>query len=338
MRNLSDGKILITGGAGFIGSVLIWELNNRGLENLVVCDRLGKDNKFKNMIPLRFNDYVDADELLAQISTNSIALNDIRTIFHLGACASTTESDCDYLIRNNFEYTKVLAKFAMANDCRFVYASSAATYGDGSQGMSDDDENLYSLRPLNMYGYSKHLFDCYAKRQKFLDKIYGLKYFNVFGPNENHKGTMISMVNRAYNQIITNGMVTLFRSHRSDYKDGEQLRDFLYVKDAVDITLFLAMVDSAMDGSPTGGLFNAGSGEAHSWIELVTPIFKVLNRPVTIDFIDMPGHLVHGYQYYTRADLGKLRKLGYTKSMTGLSDAVVDYVKNYLIPNRLIGE
>ncbi|MDR2735394.1 MAG: ADP-glyceromanno-heptose 6-epimerase [Puniceicoccales bacterium] len=337
MRNLSNGRILVTGGAGFIGSLLIWELNNRGIENIVICDRLGKDGRFKNIIPLRFDDYIDADELLGKITTNDGKLKDLDTVFHLGACAVTAEADCDYLMKNNFEYTKALAKFALANDCRFVYASSAATYGDGTGGMSDGDDNLYDLRPLNMYGYSKHLFDCYAKRHGFLDKIYGLKYFNVFGPNENHKGDMISMVRRAYDQIIDNGAVNLFRSYRNDYKDGEQLRDFIYVKDAVDITIFLATVDSIADGKPTGGLFNVGSGESHSWIELVTPIFETLDIPVNINFIDMPGWLVDKYQYYTRADLGKLRRLGYTKKMTKLSDAVIDYVKNYLIPDRLVG-
>ncbi|MDR0351317.1 MAG: ADP-glyceromanno-heptose 6-epimerase [Puniceicoccales bacterium] len=338
MRDLSKGKILVTGGAGFIGSALVRELNSRGLENLLICDRLGKDYRFRNMIPLRFDDYIDADELLSRISSNDMVLKDIETIFHLGACAITTESDCDYLIKNNFEYTKALAKFAMARDCRFVYASSAATYGNGSRGMSDDDEHLYDLRPLNMYGYSKHLFDCYAKGHGFLDKIYGLKYFNVFGPNENHKGTMISMVRKAYDQIIGDGVVKLFKSHRPDYKDGEQLRDFIYVKDAVDITIFLAMVDSSMDGRSTGGLFNVGSGKAHSWIELVTPVFEALGRPVNIDFVAMPEHLIDIYQYYTKADLGKLRRLGYAKTITSLGDAVADYVKNYIEPDRIMGE
>jgi ADP-L-glycero-D-manno-heptose 6-epimerase len=251
---LANRRILVTGGAGFIGSALIWALNRRGLENILVSDYLKHDEKWKNLVPLRFADYVEADELHRLARENSPQLADIGSVFHLGACSATTERDAAYLIRNNYEYTKDLAQWALSRPARFVYASSAATYGDGSQGMSDSAE-LTTLRPLNMYGYSKHLFDLFARQNGFLDRIVGLKYFNVFGPNEDHKADMRSLVHKAYGQVVETGVIKLFASDRSEYADGEQKRDFLYVKDAVEMSIHLAETPSA------GGLFNLGSGE-----------------------------------------------------------------------------
>ena len=267
----------------------------------------------------------------SRVEADDPALADVELVFHLGACSSTTERDAAYLIRNNFEYTKKLAHWALAHDARFVYASSAATYGDGSAGMSDLENDLHVFRPLNMYGYSKHLFDLYAARHGFLDGIVGLKYFNVFGPNEDHKGDMRSLVHKAYRQIVDTGKVSLFKSHRPDYRDGEQQRDFLYVKDAVNMTIELAETATA------GGLFNVGSGEAHTWIELANAIFAALDRPPQIGFIDMPEALRDKYQYFTRADLTKLR--GYCKNvpLTPLDESVADYVQNYLAPDRRLG-
>jgi ADP-L-glycero-D-manno-heptose 6-epimerase len=322
MTDLSKGRILVTGGAGFIGSALVWALNQRGMENILICDVLGSDEKWKNLVPLRFADYVEAADLAGRLG------KEIRAIFHLGACSSTTETDASYLIHNNFEYTKMLAHFALANDCRFVYASSAATYGSLADRISES-LSLEKLRPLNMYGYSKHLFDCYAQRAGILDRITGLKYFNVFGPNEYHKGDMRSVVHKAFGEIRATGKVSLFKSYRPEYPDGGQQRDFLYVKDAIAATLFLA---ERIDG---GGLFNIGSGQPNTWISLVTPIFS--GEP-KIDFIDMPEPLRPKYQYFTCADVSKLRAAGFTQPFTPLADAVSDYVKNYLIPGKHLGD
>jgi ADP-L-glycero-D-manno-heptose 6-epimerase len=235
-------------------------------------------------------------------------------------------------MKNNFEYTKVLAHWAIATNARFVYASSAATYGDGAQGMDDKKEDLTKLRPLNMYGYSKHLFDLYAQRSGIAKRVVGLKYFNVYGPNENHKGDMRSVVNKAFDQIHSTGKVQLFKSHRPDYRDGEQERDFLYVKDAVNMTLFLG------EHPLSGGLYNLGSGEAHTWLQLVTAIFAALNRAPNIEFVDMPEHLRAKYQYHTCADISKLRNLGYKEPLIPLEMAVADYVRNYLAPGKLLGD
>jgi len=329
MSNLENGRILVTGGAGFIGSALVWALNQRGIDNILISDYLGTDEKFRNLVPLRFSDYVEADALLADLP---MMLDNVTAIFHLGACSATTEKDSAYLIRNNYEYTKTLAKRALQKNIRFVYASSAATYGDGNEGMDDQMEDLHQLRPLNMYGYSKHLFDCYAKRNRFLNNIVGLKYFNVFGPNEDHKGDMRSVVHKAYGQINATGKVSLFKSHRPDYNDGEQQRDFLYVKDAVQMTMHLAETEDA------GGLYNLGSGNAHTWLDLVTPIFEALGKEPQIDFIDMPEQLREKYQYYTCATIKKLRSSGYSSEVTPLADSVKDYVGNYLVGDRRLGD
>ncbi len=332
MSKLQQGRVLVTGGAGFIGSALIWALNQRGVDNILVTDFLGQDDKFKNLVPLRFADYLEADALLAALATDDPRLRDVRWVFHLGACSATTERDARYLINNNFEYTKKLAAWALARNARFVYASSAATYGDGAQGMDDKDDDLARLRPLNMYGYSKHLFDLYAQREGWLPKIVGLKYFNVFGPNEDHKGDMRSVVHKAFQQIQASGRVQLFKSYHPDYPDGGQKRDFLYVKDAVAITLHLAETPAA------AGLFNVGSGQAHTWLELVNPIFAALNRAPAVDFIPMPEVLREKYQYFTQADVAKLKSVGFGLHMTPLADAVRDYVVNYLQPGRKLGE
>lgn len=321
-------RVLVTGGAGFIGSALVWGLNRGGCERLVLVDRLRSTDKWRHLGPLRFQDYLEADELLPRLLNGSLGKFDV--VLHMGACSSTTERDVEYLIKNNFEFTKTLCGWALETGARFLYASSAATYGDGSGGMSDTDPNLDRLRPLNAYGFSKQLFDRYAWRAGVLDRIVGLKYFNVFGPNEDHKGDMRSVVNKATAQAQVEGTIRLFKSYRREYQDGEQQRDFLYVKDAVAMTLHLAAHPTA------AGLFNIGSGVAHTWKQLALSVFRALGKEPRIDFIDMPEELRSRYQYYTKADIGKLRATGYEHPVTPLDDAVRDYVRNYLVLNRVL--
>ena len=322
--------ILVTGAAGMIGSALVWELNRRGFENIILTDRLGCTESWRNLVPLRFSDYLDASQLWEMLE--SPALDSVRWVFHLGACSSTTEKNASYLMDNNYHYTRRLAHWALAGERRFVYASSAATYGDGGAGMDDGQQQLDSFRPLNMYGYSKHLFDLYAHREGWHDRIVGLKYFNIFGPNENHKGDMRSMVIKAYLQIRETGAVRLFRSTNPEFTDGGQRRDFLYIKDAVAMTLHLATHSGA------AGIYNIGSGRSATWIELVTPVFEALELPVKVEFIDMPEVLHGKYQYHTCADITRLQQSGWAEPGRSLAAAVHDYVTHYLIPDRRLGD
>jgi ADP-L-glycero-D-manno-heptose 6-epimerase len=332
MIDFSKTRVLVTGGAGFIGSALVWELNRRGCERIVIADFLESSEKWKNLAPLTFEDYLEADDLVPRLNSKSIGRFDV--VLHMGACSSTTERNAAYLARNNYEFTKDLASCALASNARFVYASSAATYGDGAAGMKDDSSlsYLHTLRPLNMYGYSKQMFDLYAAQRGILDKIVGVKFFNIFGPNENHKGDMRSLVNKAYDQVVQTGEIRLFKSYRDEYADGAQKRDFLYVKDAVAMTLHLAAADN------TSGLFNVGSGDANTWRDLANAVFGALGETPNIRFIDMPEELRGKYQYFTQADIGRLRARGYSAAITPLADAVTDYVRNYLVPSAHLGD
>jgi ADP-L-glycero-D-manno-heptose 6-epimerase len=332
MIDFAKARVLVTGGAGFIGSALVWELNRRGCERIIIADFLETSEKWRNLVPLTFEDYLEADDLLPRLNSGSLGRFDI--VLHMGACSSTTERDAAYLARNNYEFTKDLAAWTLASSSRFVYASSAATYGDGDAGMRDDSSApyLHTLRPLNMYGYSKQMFDLFAAQRGILGNFAGVKFFNIFGPNENHKGDMRSLVNKAYAQIIETGEIKLFRSYRADYADGEQKRDFLYVKDAVAMTLHLAANDRA------NGLFNVGSGEANTWIDLASAVFAALGKPPNIRFVDMPEAIRAKYQYFTQADIGRLRESGYAAPVTPLADAVADYVTNYLARDAHLGD
>ncbi len=321
--------IIVTGGAGFIGSAIIDALNKRNITDILVVDQLGNDEKWKNLRNLSFADYVEKDDFLEMVVAKRIA-PPIEAVLHMGACTATTETDASYLIKNNYEYSKLLAQWATDANIRFIYASSAATYGDGSAGFSDNEEKIDNLRPLNMYGYSKHLFDLWARRTELLKKIVGLKYFNVFGPNEYHKADMQSFVVKAFEQIKATGKVRLFKSYKPKYKDGEQLRDFLYVKDAVDMTLFF------LDNPQLSGLFNIGTAKARTWNDLVKAVFTAMSKSANIEYIDMPESIRNQYQYFTQADITRLRKAGYDKQTTPLENAIKDYVQNYLQKDRYL--
>jgi ADP-L-glycero-D-manno-heptose 6-epimerase len=315
-------NIVVTGASGFIGRNLVAELNARGYDDLLLVDELGSSEKWGNLRGLRFEDILGPQEFINSLELGK--LPDLDAILHLGACSSTTERDADFLRRNNYAYTRRLCEWSLQHNTRFVYASSAATYGDGSNGYSDDVSLLNTLRPLNMYGYSKHMFDLWAHKHELFNRIVGLKYFNVYGPYEDHKGDMRSMVNKAYRQIKNTGKVQLFKSHRPGYADGEQMRDFIYVKDAVAVTLHF------LDDRGTGGLFNCGTGLARSWKDLMSATFSAMEVPSQIEFIEMPEVLRGKYQYFTQAETTKLRSAGYKASFTSLESAVHDYVANYL--------
>lgn len=322
--------IVVTGGAGFIGSAIVWRLNSLGNENIIIVDELGTTDKWKNLVGLKFQEFIHKDDFISAVIEDTIEFP-VEAIIHMGANSSTTEKDADHLFSNNYLYTQELAKYCLSKNVRFIYASSAATYGDGSLGFDDDESKLETLRPLNMYGYSKQLFDLWAKRNKVLDKIVGIKYFNVYGPNEYHKGDMRSVVHKAFEQVRDTGKVRLFKSLNPNYKDGEQMRDFVYVKDAVDMTLHF------LEHKDKNGIYNVGSGKARTWIDLVTSLFNAVGKPVNIEFIDLPDNLKEKYQYFTEANLAKIKSAGYNKPITSLEDGVNDYVKNYLLKNLYLG-
>lgn len=321
--------IIVTGGAGFIGSATIWKLNQVGRHDIVIVDELGDGEKWKNLNGLSFADIYHKADFLDMVLDNEVPFEP-EAIIHLGACSSTTEKDADYLLHNNFVYTVELAKYALERDIRFIYASSAATYGSGEFGYDDNEDELEKLRPLNMYGYSKQMFDLWAKQNKVLDRIVGLKYFNVYGPNEFHKGDMRSVVHKSFEQIRDTGKVKLFKSTHPKYADGGQMRDFIYVKDAVDMTLFF------LENNEANGIYNIGTGHARTWNDLVTSVFISIGKPVKIEYIDMPQHLLGKYQNFTEAKNDKLEKVGYSKQITSLEKGVEDYVKNYLLKNEYL--
>jgi ADP-L-glycero-D-manno-heptose 6-epimerase len=320
--------IILTGGAGFIGSALLRGLNDQGQGDVLLVDHLGTGDKWKNLVGKRYLDYIPKDQFLEQLLGGAFGEGEgVEAVVHLGACSATTESDADYLWRNNFKYSQLLATWCLEKNIRFIYASSAATYGDGSQGFLDDDSAIPSLRPLNMYGYSKQLFDQWALDEGLLDRFTGFKFFNVFGPNEAHKGEMRSLVDKAVLQIQQTGRLKLFKSTVEGLKDGEQTRDFVYVKDVVAVLLKVIGERSA------SGLYNLGSGTERTWNDLAAAVFKALGKPVAIDYIDMPEALRGKYQSRTRAEMGKLRQALGLLPIRSLEDAVDDYVKQHLIPD-----
>ena len=310
--------IILTGGAGFIGSCLLWRLNKEGLNDIIVVDEPITPEKKPNLNGKKFTDFIDKDTFLSLVSSDKLGRK-IDAIFHLGACSSTTLSDAEYFMKNNTEYSKKLAEYSIDKKIRFIYASSGATFGDGSEGFSDRDEDTLKLKPLNYYGNSKHLFDLWVIKNRLVDKIIGLKYFNVFGPNEYHKEDMRSVIAKSFGEIVKNKKIRLFKSHKKEYKDGEQKRDFMYVKDAVDATYFF------FENRGKGGIYNIGTGIARTWNDLAKAIFHALDIKPDIEYFDMPESLRDKYQYFTQADISKLRRADYNKDFFSLEDGVKEY-------------
>ena len=323
---------VITGGAGFIGSAICWKLNQLGRDDILIVDIDRNGTKSNNLENLSFGEFIEKDEFLDFLNSDELSKK-IETIYHMGACSSTTESDMNYLKANNVDYSISLAKWAAANNARFIYASSAATYGAGEFGFSDDIFLIPELKPLNKYGLSKQMFDMWVIENNLLNKFVGLKYFNVFGPNENHKGEMRSVVNKSYEQIKKTGKMGLFKSYNPEYKNGGQKRDFIYIKDAVEMTTFF---DTFNPGFNQSGIFNIGSGKAITWNDLAKAIFKAMSLEPCIEYIEMPENLKEQYQYFSEADITKLRKAGYKNKIISIEESVCDYVKNYLAAGKYL--
>lgn len=313
--------LIVTGGAGFIGCNLVRALNARGREDILLVDHIGDPAKRKNLARLKFAEYLDKAEFRAILRAGKAPA--AETVFHIGACSSTTETSWDYLLDNNVNYTRDLCEWSLAHGARFIYASSAATYGDGSLGY-DDDGLVPKLAPLNLYGRSKQEFDLHALRAGLLSRIAGLKYFNVYGPFEDHKGDMRSLVHKAYGQILERGEMTLFKSNRPEYRDGEQERDFVHVDDAVAATLFFH------DHPEVSGLYNCGTGVARPWLSLARALFSAMGREERIRFVEMPAEIRDKYQYHTCARMAKLRAAGFDRTFLSIEDGVARYVREHL--------
>lgn len=313
--------ILLTGGAGFIGSAFLRKLNDLGYNDIIVVDHLAESSKWKNLVGKKFLKYIPKEELFDILEKDKHYQN-LDSIIHLGACSRTTERNVDYVIKNNYEYSIRLAEYANQHDIRFIYASSAATYGRGEEGYTDTV--FYNLKPLNPYGFSKHLFDLWVINKHYDKKFVGLKFFNVFGPNEYHKDDMSSMVYKAYHQIKETKKVKLFRSNTPEYSDGGQMRDFVYVKDVCDVMIKI------LENKHIYGIYNIGTGKARSWNDLMNSVFAALNIEPVIEFIDMPDSIKNQYQNFTEADLTKFNNKIKDFHFNNLEDSIKDYVQNHL--------
>ncbi|MFH0920403.1 MAG: ADP-glyceromanno-heptose 6-epimerase [Fibrobacterota bacterium] len=310
--------IAVTGAAGFIGSAFLWKLNAEGQTDILAVDERNILDREKNLSNKKFSEYMDKDEFLTRARMNSLP-DRLNAIVHIGACSSTTETDAEFLWRNNTDYTRVLAEWCLAHRARFLYASSAATYGEGEEGYDDSDENTRRLKPLNLYGKSKQDFDLLALDKGWLHTIAGFKFFNVYGPNEYHKGDMRSIIAKSFDAVVKERKIRLFKSYRPAYPDGGQKRDFVYVKDAVDAVWYF------LEHPDKNGLFNIGTGQARTWNDLAAALFTALGIPLNIEYIEMPHTLRDKYQYFTEAKLDKLMSAGYVRPFTPLEAGVKDY-------------
>jgi ADP-L-glycero-D-manno-heptose 6-epimerase len=317
--------IILTGGAGFIGSCFLWKLNCEGIKDILVVDNLDNSDKWKNLLRKNYYDYIQKDHFLNLVIAKRFHPTP-QAIIHLGAISSTTLTDANYYVKNNYEYSKVLALWAFELDIPFIYASSAATYGDGKLGYDDDISEINNLSPLNMYGFSKHMFDLWLINNNYINKATGIKFFNVFGPNEYHKDDMCSIIYKNFDNISQKGFIKLFKSYNSDYLDGEQKRDFIYIKDAIDVMYFLFKNPSKT------GIFNLGTGKARTWNDVAKSMFMAIGKKENIEYIDMPDNLKTRYQYYTQAQLGNLKKAGYNRPFMELEDSIKDYC--YYLKNK----
>ncbi|MFH0858103.1 MAG: ADP-glyceromanno-heptose 6-epimerase [Candidatus Omnitrophota bacterium] len=321
-------RVILTGGAGFIGSCLLWKLNQKGVRDIIVVDHMEKSEKWKNLVGRDFEGCLEKDKFLKYLESNKLK-GRVDLILHIGACTSTTEQDKNYLIKNNYLYSQRMCKWALKNKVHFLYASSAATYGDGLLGYSDEDKISLKLKPLNLYGVSKHMFDQWLIKNKLTSKVTGFKFFNVFGPNEYHKGDMKSVIARAYSQVNKEGRIRLFKSYKKEYADGEQMRDFVYVKDAVEV------VNYFIEHPGKKGIFNLGTGKARTWNDLACALFAACEKKPRIEYIPMPLAIRDKYQYFTQADLAKLRKAGCRHKFYTLEKGVKDYA-GYLKNNSYL--
>lgn len=325
--------IIVTGGAGLIGSATVWALNERGRDDIVIVDDIDHDEKEHNVGHLTYDQLIGIADFRSQLLSGEWDNADVEAIIHLGACSSTTEQNWDYLLDNNVEYTKDVIRWCADHAVRCVYASSAATYGNGENGYDDHHSLFDTLTPLNLYGKSKLLVDIWARDGGYLDRAVGLRYFNVFGPNEWHKGSMRSVVAVKYPELAAGKPITLFKSYKEGYGDGEQKRDFVYVKDAVRATLFF------IDNPEPVGVFNVGMGVARTWLDLARAMFAALGKPEHIEFIPMPDNLKNQYQYFTQANIQKLIAAGFnTTSNYSLEAAVQEYIQDHLEPHCHLGE
>ncbi|MDR3124267.1 MAG: ADP-glyceromanno-heptose 6-epimerase [Endomicrobium sp.] len=309
--------IILTGGAGFIGSCFLWKLNQEGIKDVLVVDHLDDSEKWKNLLGKSYYDYIQKNDFFNAVINRQVPKPE--AIIHLGACSSTTLSDASYYIKNNYEYSKVLALWAFELGVPFIYASSAATYGNGDNGYDDDISKIKSLSPLNMYGFSKHMFDLWLLNNNYFNKATGIKFFNVFGPNEYHKGDMRSVMCKNYDVVLYDGLIKLFKSYNPEYEDGHQRRDFIYIKDVVEIMYFLFRNPSKT------GIFNIGTGKSRTWNDIAKSMFLAVGEKENIKYIDMPDNLKLKYQYFTEAKMDNLKNAGYTKPFMKLEDSVKDY-------------
>lgn len=321
--------IVITGGMGFIGSVLLSKFNQNKIKHIIIVDEFDNTDKWKNLLKKKFIDLIDKYEFLEKLKNKKFIKN-IKTIIHLGACSNTTETDMNFLYNTNTKYSQDLLYYCLENNIRFIYASSAAVYGNGKFGFSDSNELTPLLEPLNKYGFSKWLFDNFLVQNNYSDLVAGLRFFNVFGPNEYHKGNMRSVIYNAYFEAINLNKIFLFKSNDFNIKDGEQKRDFIYVKDVVDIIFYF------YENYKLNGIYNIGTGNAETFNSLANFVFQSINKKINIEYIEMNENIKNQYQNFTQADITKLRQTGYKKEFFDFKNAIDDYIKGYLITNSYL--